>query len=198
MGCAGSGEAEKKANAPEEKEEKPQAGAVPGAQGKAGPGDMADAKVLFVKLKAKWDNGVEGCPTKIDDLRYGLGDGGLTKPWVGLKGLRHKYFGFDSKDEIVVGVYAFYNQAALDEYMAGELFASHKQMPHFSSVDAEVHDVLVGTENSIENYSWANTPPTREDVTAGAMLVVRLGIDLDVSAGAVGLPANASREDKEG
>merc|ERR1712159_620076 len=165
---------------------------------KPGVEDMAAAKVLYVKLKAKWDSGVEGCPTKIDDLRAGLGDGGLTKPWVGLKGLRHKYFGFDEKDEVVCGVYAFYNQAALDEYMASELFASHKDMPHFSSVDAEVHDVLVGTENSIENYNWGNTPPKREDVTAGAMLVVRLDIDLDVLASAVGLPAEASKADKEG
>merc|ERR1711865_45799 len=108
-----------------------------------GPGDMAEAKVLYVKLKAKWDSGVEQCPTKIEDLRYGLGDGGLTKPWNGMTGLRHKYFGFDQNEEIVCGVYAFYSQAALDTYMASDLFASHKQMPHFSSVEAEVHDVLV-------------------------------------------------------
>merc|ERR1712028_180708 len=145
-------------------------------------------------LKAKWDSGVEQCPTKIEDLRYGLGDGGLTKPWNGMTGLRHKYFGFDKNEEIVCGVYAFYNQAALDTYMASDLFASHEQMPHFSSVEAEVHDVLVGTENSIENYNWNNVPPTRGDVTAGAMLVVRLDIDLGVLAGAVGLPEGSSKE----
>lgn len=165
---------------------------------KPGPGDMAYAKCLYVKLKAKWDSGVEGCPTKIEDLRAGLGDGGLTKPWVGLKGLRHKYFGWDEKEEVVCGVYAFFNQAALDEYMASELFASHEKMPHFSSVEAEVHDVLVGTENSIENYDWAHSPPTRDDVTAGAMLVVRLDIDLTILAGAVGLPEDATREQMEG
>lgn len=54
------------------------------------PSDMAEAKVLYVKLKAKWDSGVEGCPTKIEDLRCALGDGGLTKPWSGMTGLRHK------------------------------------------------------------------------------------------------------------
>jgi len=159
---------------------------------------MAEAKVLFVKLKAKWDSGVEQCPTKIEDLRYGLGDGGLTKPWSGMTGLRHKYFGFDKNEEIVCGVYAFYSQAALDKYMASDLFASHKQMPHFSSVEAEVHDVLVGTENSIENYNWNNVPPTRGDVTAGAMLVVRLDIDLGVLAGAVGLPEGSSKKEQEG
>jgi hypothetical protein len=163
-----------------------------------GPGDMAEAKVLYVKLKAKWDSGKEGCPTKIEDLRSGLGDGGLTKPWSGMTGLRHKYFGFDKNEDLVCGVYAFYSQAALDKYMAGELFASHGQMPHFSSVEAEVHDVLVGTENSIENFSWKNVPPTREDVTAGAMLVVRLDIDLGVLAGAFGLPEGASKEEQEG
>jgi len=167
--------------------------AAPATTVKPGPNDMADAKVLYVKLPAKWDSGVEGCPTKIDDLRMGLGDGGLTKPWAGLKGLRHKFFGFDKDADLVVGVYCFYNQAALDEYMASELFASHKQMPHFSSVEAEVHDVLVGTENSIENHEWPNTPPTRADVTAGAMLIVRLDIDL----AKLGLPEGASREEQE-
>ena len=140
-----------------------------------------------------------------------------------------RYFGFDKNEEIVCGVYAFYSQAALDKYMASDLFASHKQMPHFSSVEAEVHDVLVGTENSIEvprspiytrrlttstvlaffvqahhlhcltqNYNWNNVPPTRGDVTAGAMLVVRLDIDLGVLAGAVGLPEGSSKKEQEG
>jgi hypothetical protein len=122
----------------------------------------------------------------------------LFKMPVLIDGLLRRYFGWDAEAEIVCGVYAFYNEAALQEYMTSELFASHEKMPHFSSVEAEVHDVLVGTENSIENYSWPNTPPTREDVTAGAMLVVRLDIDLGVLAGAVGMPEDATPEQKEG
>ena len=49
-----------------------------------------------------------------------------------------------------------------------------------------------------QNYNWNNVPPTRGDVTAGAMLVVRLDIDLGVLAGAVGLPEGSSKEDQEG
>jgi len=162
--------------------------------------DMEKAKILYVKLKANWESGVEGCPTSIDQMRMGLGDGGLTKPWMGLPGLRHKYFGWDEEAQMVCGVYVWYDQTSLDEYKAGELFASHEKMPHFSWADStvEVHDVLVGTENSIENYNWPNTPPTRDDVTGGAMLVVRLDIDLGVLAGAVGLPEDATDEQKEG
>jgi len=183
MGCGGS-EDDKKAEAVQ-------------VVAKPGPEDMAAAKVLYVKLKAKWDSGVENCPTSIDDLRMGLGDGGMTTPWSGMEGLRHKYFGFDSESETVCGVYCFYSQAALDKYMASDLFKSHDTMPHFSSVEGEVHNVLVGTENSIENYDWPHSPPSREEVTAGAMLVVRLDIDLAKLAETFGKPAETPEADLE-
>ena len=84
------------------------------AAGAVGPGaqDMTDAKLLYVKLKCKWDSGAEGAPTKIDDLRAGLGDGGLTKPWSGMDGLRHKYFVYNEETDTVSGVYGEYKLCA--------------------------------------------------------------------------------------
>jgi len=151
-----------------------------------GPEDMANAKLLYVKLKCKWDSGVEGCPTKIEDLRYGLGEGGMTKPWSGMDGLRHKYFVYNKETETVSGVYVFFSQEKLDAYMDTELFKSHKQMPHFSSVEAESVDVCPGTELSIEKTAWPHTPPTREDVTKAVMLIVKLQVDF--TTGIEGLP----------
>jgi len=154
-----------------------------------GPQDMTDAKMLYVKLKAKWDSGVEGCPTSIDDLKAGLGDGGMTKPWAtDVDGLRHKYFAWNGDTETVSGVYTFFNQEKLDAYMASDLFKSHEQMPHFSSVEAEVIDVITGTELSIEKTAWPNTPPTRDDVCKAFMLIVEIKMKYDT--GVEGCPAS--------
>ena len=49
-----------------------------------------------------------------------------------------RYFGWDEEAQMVCGVYAWYNQASMDEYKAGELFASHEKMPHFSWADSTV------------------------------------------------------------
>jgi len=154
--------------------------------GAPGAKDMESAKLLYVKLKAKWDSGVDGCPTNIGDLRAGLGDGKMTEPWGGMDGLRHKYFAYCEETDTVSGVYVFFSQAKLDAYMATELFASHKQMPHFSSVDAEVVDVMSGTELSIEKTAWSHTPPTREDVSKAVMLIVQ--IKMDFNSGVEGCP----------
>jgi len=158
---------------------------------KPGPTDMANAKTLYVKLKCKWDSGVEGCPTSIDELRYGLGDGGLTKPWSGMDGLRHKYFTYNKETDTVSGVYVFFSQEKMDAYINTELFASHEQMPHFSKVEAEQVDVMSGTELAIEKTEWPHTPPTREDVTKAKMLIVQ--IQMNYKTGIEGLPT--SKED---
>ena len=152
-----------------------------------GPQDMTDAKTLYVKLKAKWDSGVEGCPTNVDELKGALG-GGMTAPWSTLDGLRHKYFLWNADTETVSGVYVFFNQEKLDAYMATDLFKSHKQMPHFSSVEAEVIDVMSGTELSIEKTAWPNTPPTRDDVCKALMLIVEIKMKYDT--GIEGLPTS--------
>ena len=58
-------------------------------------------------------------------------------------------------------MYVFFSQAKLDAYLASELFSAQSQYPHVSEVTYEVHDVIAGTEKSIENFSWGHTPPTR-------------------------------------
>merc|ERR1719324_2114155 len=127
MGCAGTDAKkaeepvkvdEKKADAPKAKEE----GAAPAsAAGAPGADDMVKAKLLYVKLKCKWDHGVEGLPTNIEQMRGYLGDGGGTEPWKALEGLRHKYFLYNEAEDTIFGVYVFFSQEALDKYMASEL-----------------------------------------------------------------------------
>jgi hypothetical protein len=140
---------------------------------------MTNAKLLFVKLKCKWDHGQEGLPTDMAGMRAYLGDGKGTEPWGKLDGLRHKYFLYNEAADTVYGVYVFFTQAKLDAYMASELFTQHKTFPHFSSVEAEVKDVMCGSELSIEKVPWANTPPTRDDLTASKMLIVTLKMAYD-------------------
>ena len=214
-----------------------------------GPQDMADAKILYVQLQCKWDSGVDGAPTEIAHMRSGCGDGGLTKAWSGMDGLRHKYFLYSPSTDVVSGVYGkwrffflptdrgslfagilfvdrrglvppatsltrnlsppsplarkycsltqlcsssasppffsfplplvFFNQEKMDAYMATDLFASHMKMPHFKSVIAEPLDVMSGTELSIEKTAWANTPPTRDDLTKAVMLIVKIKMKYD-------------------
>ena len=170
-------------------------GEAPGAEAKADDGaakapgaeDMTAAKMLYVKLKAKWDSGVEGCPTSVDELKGALA-GGMAKDWAAIDGLRHKYFLWNGDTETCSGVYVFFNQEKLDAYMASDLFASHEKMPHFSSVEAQPIDVMSGTELSIEKTAWANTPPTADDVGKAVMLIVELKMKYDT--GVEGLPTN--------
>lgn len=148
--------------------------------------DMEAAKLLYVQLKFD-PSGNPDVPS-MDALRGGLGDGKLTEPWSNLEGLRHKYFIYNDDTGIVSGVYVFFDQASLDTYMKSELFAMHEKMPHFSSVVAQVIDVMPGTEESIEKTAWANNPPTREDLVKAKMLIVT--IDMKYDTGIEGLPAN--------
>jgi hypothetical protein len=181
MGCGGADEkqssepvkVEEKAAVPAAKEESKAPGAkAPGAK------DMEDAKLLFVKLKCKWDHGVEGLPTNIDQMRAYLGDGKGTEPWTALEGLRHKYFLYSEAEDTVFGVYVFFNGAALEKYMASEMFKQHESFPHFSSVEAEVKDVMSGSELSVEQVAWPSGG-TRADLTAAKMLIVTLKMAYD-------------------
>lgn len=149
------------------------------ARTKPSASDMSDAKLLHVKLKMNYKANPQ--VSSYADLKAVLGDGGATAPWAALHGLRHKYFIYSPETETCSGVYVFFNQAALDAYMASELFAAQTTYPHVSSVEYMVHDVMAGTECSIENYAWAHTPPTREDVAQAFMLIVHLDVDTDIT-----------------
>merc|ERR1712159_465536 len=181
MGCGGS-DGGKKAEEPVKVEKsipKAEKAAAPAsAAGAPGADDMAKAKLLYVKLKCKWDHGVEGLPTNMEQMRGFLGDGGGTEPWKALEGLRHKYFLYNEAEDTVFGVYVFFSQEALDKYMASELFKQHKTFPHFSSVDAEVKDVMCGSELSVEQVPWPNGG-TRSDLTDSKMLIVTLKMAYD-------------------
>ena len=145
---------------------------------------MTAAKMLYVTLKMDYTKNPD--MKSVDSLKYVLGDMGATAAWAALDGLRHKYFVYDSETDTCSGVYVFYNQKALDEYMGSELFKAQGEYPHVSKVEATVLDVIPGTELSIEKTSWPSTPPTREELVEGKMLIVDITMKFDT--GVEGLP----------
>ena len=150
--------------------------------------DMAAAKILYVELQCNWTGNPD--VKDIGDMKAMLGDGGVTGLWSKIEGLRHKYFTYNDKKDIVCGVYVFYTQDALDKYMASDLFKSHETLPHFSKVTAQVLDVMPGTELCIEQTSWNHSPPTREDMCAARLLHVDITMKYDT--GVAGLPTCAA------
>jgi len=151
--------------------------------------DMENAKLLYVQLKMDYTKNPD--MKSVDSLKYVLGEGGATEAWASLEGLRHKYFVYNHETETCSGVYVFYDQASLDKYMESELFNAQSQYPHVSKVTAEVKDVMPGTEESIEKSAWANTPPTREDMTKARMLIVDITMKYDT--GIEGCPTSAAQ-----
>jgi len=137
--------------------------------------DMVSAKLLYVKMKMNYSSNPQ--ITSIGDLRTYLGDGNGTEPWAAVPGLRHKYFTYSSNTQTTCGVYVFFSQAQLDSYMDSGLFKSAPTWPHVAELTYEVKDVMRGTEKCIEKTKWAHTPPTREDLTAGKMLIVDLTVN---------------------
>jgi len=149
-----------------------------------GHDDMVAAKILYVKMKMDYTKNPD--VKSLADLRGFLGDGKGTEPWAALPGLRHKYFTYNNETETCGGVYVFYSQKDLDAYMNTDLFKGAPSWPHVAELTYEVKDVIPGTENSIEKTKWAKSPPAREDLTAGKMLIV--DITMNYKTGAEGLP----------
>jgi len=147
--------------------------------------DMVSAKLLYVKMKMDYTTNPD--ITSIGDLRGYLGDGKGTQPWAAVPGLRHKYFTYNSNTKTTCGVYVFFSQAQLDGYMDSELFKSAPTWPHVAELTYEVKDVMPGTEKCIEKTKWPHTPPTREDLTTGKMLIVDLTVNY--TTGMKDLPA---------
>jgi len=149
-----------------------------------GHDDMVAAKILYVKMKMDYTKKPD--IKSLSDLRGFLGDAKGTEPWAALPGLRHKYFTYNNETETCGGVYVFYSQKELDAYMNTDLFKGAPSWPHVAELTYEVKDVIPGTEKSIEKTKWAKSPPAREDLTAGKMLIVDL--TMNYKTGVEGLP----------
>ena len=96
--------------------------------------DMEKAKLLYVTLKMDYTSNPD--VPNVDALKSALSDGGLTKVWAGVAGLRHKYFVYDKEEEVCSGVYVFYTEKALTDYMDSDLFKAQSTYPHVSKVTA--------------------------------------------------------------
>jgi len=149
-----------------------------------GHDDMVAAKILYVKMKMDYTKNPD--IKSLADLKAFMGDGKGTEPWASIPGLRHKYFTYNNETDVCGGVYVFYSQKDLDAYMATDLFKGAPSWPHCAELTYEVKDVLPGTEKCIEKNKWAHSPPTREDLTAGKMLIVDVGVNY--KTGIEGLP----------
>ena len=136
--------------------------------------DSVNAWVLYVKLKCDW-KGNPDVPN-LNALRAMLDQGGVTGMWAEVPGLRSKYFTYCKETDTVTGVYLFFTKHAMEAYKSSGLFKAHATFKHFSSVEAEVHDVMEGTESSMDLGKWsAGVKPSRADFDNKAyMLHVRL------------------------
>ena len=120
--------------------------------------DVSAAKMLVVDITMKYDTGVEGLPTKAEEL-YGFmaappNGMGYPAQFGELKGLRGKYFAYDAEKDHCYGFYTFIDQASLDEYMASELFTKQGEPPHIEALTYTVQDVLPGTERTMDLGAW--------------------------------------------
>ena len=120
--------------------------------------------LLHVKLKCDWT----GNPVipNIGALRELLDTGGATGQWAKVPGLRTKYFTYCEATDTVTGVYLFLTKTALDAYKESDLFNAHLSFKHFSSVDAETHDVIMdGTRCLMDLGEWSTGAGKRPDRT---------------------------------
>ena len=120
--------------------------------------DLTAAKMLIVDIKMKYDTGIEGCPTSAEQL-YGFmmappNGMGYPAQFGALKGLRGKYFAYDAAIDHCYGFYTFVDDASLKEYMASDLFTKQGEPPHIEDLTYTVHEVLPGSERSMDLGKW--------------------------------------------
>ena len=109
-------------------------------------GDLEDAWVLFPSFTVLFDKIPD--VTSIDDFYSSL-EAGVAEMWVGVPGLRSKYFtvsdgilGMDRGH----GIYAFTNRADLESYMNSELWKSMNNYPHMTDFEYSLYEILDGSE----------------------------------------------------
>jgi len=111
----------------------------------------ASATDLYYVMEAPKNCGCGLAVCKTYGKQEGKGYPGL---FGSLKGLRGKYFAYDATIDHCYGFYTFLDEASLKEYMASELFLKQGEPPHIKELTYTVHDVLPGTERSMDLGSW--------------------------------------------
>ena len=74
--------------------------------------------------------------------------------WAAVPGLRSKYFTLTPDAKLCSGFYTFFDKASLDAYVASDLFKMHATFKHFSKIEYTVHEVLAGSERSVDLGAW--------------------------------------------
>jgi hypothetical protein len=114
-------------------------------------------KMLVVDIHLNYETG--NPPRSAEDL-YGMmaappaGQGYLVSAVSELRGLRGVYFAYYEKTEHLRGFYTFLDKASLDAYLQSELFESQAEAPHVMDMHHSVHDILPGSELTVDLGVW--------------------------------------------
>ena len=106
--------------------------------------------MIVAHLKVKTDITPEPALREFMATQYTEGFNKASGP----AGLRGKYFTYKADTEICSGFYTFLDRESLDAYMASDLWKSQSQAPNVESVTFSVHEMLAGTERSIDLGRW--------------------------------------------
>ena len=112
--------------------------------------DVSAAWMIIAHLKVKTDVTPEPALREFMAAQYTEGFNKENGP----AGLRGKYFTYKADTEICSGFYTFLDKASLDAYMASDKWKSQSEAPNVESVSYSLHEVLPGTERSIDLGSW--------------------------------------------
>jgi hypothetical protein len=115
--------------------------------------DVTKGKMLVVDIAFNFETGIDGCPTNSKDV-YALMAGGYPGSFSSVEGLRGKYFAYDEKLDHCYGFYTFVDEESLKKYMDSDLFKTQADVPHIANLTYEVHDILEGTERTMDLGSW--------------------------------------------
>eukprot|EP00854_Cymbomonas_tetramitiformis_P005768 gene5768-6957_t len=143
--------------------------------------EVSSAVMLVVHLKIDYDASPD-FPDEAALRRAMKADGGgYPGAFAGLPGLRGKYFVYDGALETCSGFYTFVSRAALDAYMRSELFAQQADFPHVKEVTYSVHEVLPGTERTMDLRGWGSELPAPAAPAApavGAEAAVEVAVEV--------------------
>ncbi|KAK3265140.1 hypothetical protein CYMTET_26158 [Cymbomonas tetramitiformis] len=135
--------------------------------------DVAQAAMLIVHLNVDY-TAHQSLPHEQALRNVMRADGmGYPKAFRAVLGLRSKYFVYDSATETCSGFYTFLTRAALDAYVASDLFMAQSAFPYIDGMAYSIHEVWPGTERTMDLGAWTGQSSAwLGPVRQGAQLVM--------------------------
>jgi hypothetical protein len=132
-------------------------GTWPSGQDKPSREDIESAVVFYPRFAINYETGIEGSPTNHQEFEGALVEPmNFAKMWhnSNVPGLRSKYFTIDETNTHGTGIYTFVSQKYLDDYLESKLLATFKSFPHIVDLEADVYQVIGGTELTMAVNPW--------------------------------------------